>query len=176
MEHETQLETRQAYHGKLIDLRVDRVALPGGGEAAREIVEHRGGVALVALDEAGRVLLVRQYRYAVGQSLLELPAGTLEVGEPPQDCAVRELEEETGYRAAAVQPLCRFYPTPGYTTEILHIFAATGLTPGQPRPESDERIEIVPVPFDQALDMIARGEIVDAKTIIGLLRWQGMAH
>jgi ADP-ribose pyrophosphatase len=101
--------------------------------------------------------------------LWELPAGILEPGEPPKVCAARELEEETGYRAAHVEPLCRFYSTPGGTNEMLHVFLATGLTPGGSRLEADERIEVFPTPLHEALAMMARGEIVDGKTIIGLL-------
>jgi ADP-ribose pyrophosphatase len=166
------LESRQVYSGKILNLRVDRVSVPGKGQAIREVVEFHGGAAIVALDEADRVLLIRQYRYAVDRELWELPAGILEPGEPPEVCAARELQEETGYQAARVEPLCRFYSTPGGTNEMLHIFVATGLAPGGPRLEADERIEVFPIPLGQALDMIERGEVVDGKTIIGLLMLQ----
>ncbi len=169
MTAEITLESRHIYSGKILNLRVDRVALPGGGEAIREVVEFHGGVGIVAVDEIGRVLLVRQYRYAVGRDLLELPAGILEPGERPIECAARELEEETGYRAVHFEPLCRFYSTPGGTDEVLHVFTAAGLTPGRPRPEADERIEVIPTAWDAALAMVARGEICDSKTVIGLL-------
>ena len=172
MKAEVALESRRVYSGKILNLRVDRVALPGGGEAVREVVEFHGGVALVALDDAGRVLLVRQYRYAIGGDLLELPAGKLEQGEPPEVCAARELQEETGYTAAHIEPLCRFYSTPGGTDEVLHIFLATGLTPGGQRLESDENIEVIPTAWNEALAMIDRGEICDGKSIIGLLMLQ----
>jgi ADP-ribose pyrophosphatase len=177
LEAETMLDSRRVYDGKILNLRVDRAALPGGGEAIREVVEFRGGVAILALDNAERVMLIRQYRYAVGESLWELPAGMLEPGELPQVCAERELEEETGYRAENVEPLCRFYSTPGATNEVLHIYLATGLTPGRARPEADERIEIVPTAWEAALAMVERGEIRDGKTIIGLLtRWSRQAN
>lgn len=169
MDAETPLESRRIYHGKILDLRVDRVAIPGKGEAVREVVEFHGGAVIVALDETRRVLLIRQYRYAIGRELLELPAGILEPDESPEVCAVRELEEETGYRAGRIERLCSFYTTPGGTNEMLHVFLAQGLTPGHARPEMDERIEVVPVPFNEALKMIQRGEIVDGKTLIGLL-------
>ena len=172
MEAEIALESRRVYSGKILNLRVDRVALPGGGEAVREVVEFHGGVGLVALDDVGRVLLIRQYRYAIGGDLLELPAGKLEPGEPPEVCAARELEEETGYRAAHIEPLCRFYSTPGGTDEVLHIFLATGLTSGDQRLESDERIQVIPTAWHDALAMIERGEICDGKSIIGLLLLQ----
>jgi len=166
---EATLESRHIYNGKILNLRVDRVALPDGRAVIREVVEFHGGVAIVALDDAQRVLLVRQYRYAVGRHLLELPAGNLEPGEQPEECAVRELEEETGYCAARIEPLCRFYSAPGGTDEIMHVFLATGLRPGRPRPEDDERIEVISVGLGEALAMIASGEICDAKSIIGLL-------
>jgi len=169
---EVTLESRRVYSGKILNLRVDRVALPGGGEAVREVVEFHGGVGLVALDDAGRVLLIRQYRYAIGGDLLELPAGKLEPAEPPEVCAARELQEETGYLAAHIEPLCHFYSTPGGTDEVLHIFLATGLTPGGQRLESDECIEVIPTAWNDALAMIDRGEICDGKSIIGLLMLQ----
>ena len=171
------LASRRVYDGKILNLRVDRAALPGGGEAIREVVEFHGGVAILALDDAGRVLLIRQYRYAVGETIGELPAGMLEPGELPKVCAERELEEETGYRAARIEPLCRFYSTPGATNEVLHVYLATGLTPGGPRLEADERIEVIPTPWEDALAMVERGEICDGKTIIGLLTLQSrQAH
>ncbi len=169
MDAETPLESRRIYNGKILDLRVDRVAIPGKGEAIREVVEFHGGAVIVALDEIRRVLLIRQYRYAVGRELLELPAGILEPDEPPEVCAARELEEETGYRAERIERLCSFYTTPGGTNEMLHVFLAQGLTPGRPRPEMDERIEVMSVPLEKALSMVERGEIVDGKTLIGLL-------
>lgn len=172
MPAEITLDSRHIYSGKILNLRVDRVALPGGGEAIREVVGFFGGVAIVALDEAERVLLVRQHRYAVGRDLLELPAGILEPGERPIECAARELEEETGYHAAQLEPLCRFYSTPGGTDEVLHVFMASGLTPGRPRPEADERIEIIPMAWDEALARVMSGEVCDGKTIIGLLMAQ----
>jgi ADP-ribose pyrophosphatase len=176
LEAEQTLESRCVYDGKILNLRVDRVAIPGKGETIREVVEFHGGAVIVALDNAQRVLLIRQYRYAIDRELWELPAGILEAGELPQVCAVRELEEETGYLASHVKSLCSFYTTPGGTNEMLHIFLATDLAPGRPRPEMDERIEVCRVPFADALGMIASGEIVDGKTIIGLLMLQTRGH
>ena len=172
MEAETRLTSRRVYEGKILNLRVDHAALPGGGEAIREVVEFHGGVAILALDDANRVLLIRQYRYAVGETIWELPAGMLEPGELPEACAERELEEETGYRAERIEPLCRFYSTPGATNEVLHVYLATGLTPGGPRLEADERIEVTSTAWEDALAMVERGEIRDGKTIIGLLTLQ----
>jgi ADP-ribose diphosphatase len=172
LEAETRLSSRRVYEGKVLNLRVDRAALPGGGEAIREVVEFHGGVAILALDNANRVLLIRQYRYAVGETIWELPAGMLEPGEMPQVCAERELEEETGYHAARLELLSRFYSTPGATDEVLHVYLATGLTPGGRRLEADERIEVTLTAWQEALAMVERGEIRDGKTIIGLLTFQ----
>jgi ADP-ribose pyrophosphatase len=172
LEAETRLSSRRVYEGKILNLRVDRAALPGGGEAIREVVEFHGGVAILALDDANRVVLIRQYRYAVGEMIWELPAGMLEPGELPEVCAERELEEETGYHAARIEPLCRFYSTPGATDEVLHVYLATGLTPGGSRLEADERIQVTLTAWEDALAMIERGEIRDGKTIIGLLTLQ----
>ena len=159
MEHETLESSQRIYAGRVLNLRVDEVHLPSGQPAIREIVEHRGAVGVVALDEDDQVLLIRQHRYAVGQSLIELPAGTLEPGEEPLACAIRELEEETGYQAAVFEPLITIYPSPGYSTEIIHLFVARQLKAGPPRPESDEFIELLRMPLSQAIAMMARGEI-----------------
>ncbi len=115
------------------------------------------------------MILVRQYRHATGKELLELPAGTREEGEDPIDTAKRELEEETGYRAARIRRLADFYTAPGFTDELMHLYEATGLTPGEQRLDEDEFIEVVHVHRDDALEMIRDGRIEDAKTIIGLL-------
>lgn len=169
MTEEKTISSERVYEGRVLNLRVDTVQLDQGKTTRREIVEHRGAVALVPLDAHGNVLLVRQFRKAVEQDLLEIPAGTLESGEDALACAHRELEEETGYRAANVREIGGFYPCPGYSTEYIHVFLATGLTPGAEHGDEDEDIEVESVPFFRALEMIDRGEIRDAKSIIGLL-------
>ncbi|MBN1889979.1 MAG: NUDIX hydrolase [Thermoflexales bacterium] len=168
---ETLIASRRLYEGRVLNLRVDDVRLPDGRPTVREIVEHGGAVAVVALDDDDYVLLIKQYRYAVGQVLIELPAGVLEPGEDPQACAARELEEETGCRAAVFEPLVTIYPSPGYTTEIIHLFIARHLEMGTPHPEADEYIELMRVPFTEALAMVERGEmrICNSIAIIGLL-------
>ncbi len=160
------------YRGRILKLRLDQVRLPGPRKriVMREIVEHRGAVAIVALDAEDRVLLVRQYRSAAGRETLEIPAGTLEVGEDPARCATRELAEETGYHAAVWEPLGFFYSSPGFSTEIMHLFLARNLTPAAPSPEDDEAIAVELTAFAEALEKIERGEIVDAKSMVGLLR------
>ncbi|MCL5266211.1 MAG: NUDIX hydrolase [Chloroflexi bacterium] len=168
---EITLSSDRVYEGRVIHLRVDTVRLADGGLTKREIVEHRGAVALVAVGQDDNVLLVKQYRKAAGKDLLEIPAGTLELGENPLDCAQRELQEETGHKAARIEPLTGFYPCPGYSTEFIHVYVATGLQPSVAEHDDDEDIEVVPVPFPEALKMVGSGEICDAKSIIGLLAY-----
>jgi ADP-ribose pyrophosphatase len=151
-------------------IRVDRVVEPAGKEVNREIVMHPGSVCIVARPTPEQVIIIRQYRHAAGGELLELPAGTLHPGEDPLECAIRELEEETGYQAARMVERCRFWTTPGFTSEFMYLYEASGLTKTQPNPDDDEAIEVEIVSRDQALRMIDSGEIHDAKTILGLLR------
>jgi ADP-ribose pyrophosphatase len=169
MQHETVIATRRVYDGRVLNLRLDDVRTPNGIETLREIVEHRGAVALIAIDETDRVLLVRQYRHALGTVTTELPAGTLEPGEEPAACAARELEEETGYSAARFERIGGIHPSPGFCTEYIHLFIATGLTRGAARPEADEQIEVEAVAWDEALRRARAGEIHDAKSVCGLL-------
>lgn len=160
--------SRTVFEGRLLKVRVDEVELPGGGEAQREVLVHPGAVALLALDDEGRLLLVRQYRHAAGRSLLELPAGTLEEGEPPEACARRELEEETGHRPGRLEPLISFFPSPGVSSEIIHLFLASELLAVESGPEEDEQLELVRLTPEEALRRMDAGEVADAKTIAGL--------
>lgn len=171
MRVEVALSSERVYQGRVINLRVDTVQLDDGKVSTREIVEHRGAVALVPIDEEGNVLLVKQYRRAADRELLEIPAGTLEIGEDPLDCARRELQEETGFSATTLESLTAFYPVPGYSTEFIRVYVAAGLQPALKGGDDDEEIEVVPTPFPRALEMIATGEICDGKTIIGLLTY-----
>ncbi len=166
---ENVLASTTVYRGRIFNVRVDTVAFPDGRTGTREIVEYPGAVVVVALDEAERVLLVRQYRHAVGRELLELPAGKLEPGEDPLACARRELVEETGYAAREWQFLLDYYSTPGFTTEKMYLYRAAGLEAAEAAPDSDEFIQVVKVPLRRALEMVAGGEICDAKSIVGLL-------
>lgn len=163
------IDSQSIYQGRIVQFRVDTVALPDGSITTREIIETPGAVAIVPLTDDGQVRMVRQYRSASGEFLLELPAGTLEPGELPEQAAPRELAEETGDQAAHWQRLTGFYTVPGICDEYIHLFLATGLTPGQTNHEVDEFIEVVTLPLDETLTMVQRGEIRDAKTIIGLL-------
>jgi ADP-ribose pyrophosphatase len=148
---------------------VDTVLLPDGSTAEREIVGTPGAVVILPLTDAGEVRMVRQYRSAIGEFLLELPAGTLEPDEKPEQAAPRELAEETGDRAARWQWLAGFFTVPGVCDEYIHLYLAADLTPGPPNQEADEFIEVVTIPLEEALRMVKEGEIRDAKTIIGLL-------
>ncbi|MCX7780240.1 MAG: NUDIX hydrolase [Negativicutes bacterium] len=152
----------------MISLRLDEVELPNGAVSTREIVVHPGAVAVVPLCEDGRVIMVRQYRHAAGQVLLEIPAGKLDEGEDPVCCAARELEEETGYQASVLRHLSTVYTTPGFTDEIMHIYAAQGLTPAKQRTDEDEFIDIEILTPAQLKYMLSSGEIRDAKTQLGL--------
>ena len=161
---------RQIYEGRLVNLRVERVTLPNGATVDLELMSHPGASAVVAVDDARRVTLIRQYRYAAGGWLWELPAGVLDApDEPPADCAARELQEEVGLRARELRPLGAMFTTPGFCNERIHLFLARGLERVGHAHGHDEVIdEIRDVPLDEALAMIARGEIVDGKTIAGL--------
>jgi len=163
------LEHRRVYDGKVLSLDVDEVEEPGGVKATREVVRQRGSVAALAVHEDGRIVLVRQYRYAVDEEVWELPAGRRDPPESPEDGARRELEEEVGLRADLLEPICVFYTTPGFCDERMHVFRATGLRPVPPRPEADERIETASFTLEEARAMIERGEIREGKTLVALL-------
>ncbi len=169
---EPTISSQRIYDGRVVKLRVDTVQLPGGRTARREIVEHPGAVALVALDPDGKVLLVRQYRKPVERALLEIPAGTLNPGEDPAACAARELAEETGYRPGKLVPLVGFYSAPGFCEEYLHVYLATDLSPAVAEADADESIELVRLPLAECLRLARAGEIRDAKSLIGLLAAQ----
>lgn len=166
---EETVSSRRLYEGAVVRLRVDRVRVPSGREAVREVVEHSGAVAIVAVDQEGRVLLVRQHRYPTGRSLLELPAGTLERDEKPEACAARELEEETGFRAGRLQRLGGFFVSPGYSTEYIQAYLATDLTPGSAGGDYDEEIEVLALPLAGVLRLAEAGELEDAKSLAALL-------
>ena len=158
------------YKGRIVTLVVDAIELGTGHQTLREVVRHPGGVVALPLLEDKRILFVRQHRYPLDKLLLELPAGKLDSDERPEVCVVRELEEETGYRAGKIQKLCEFYVSPGYCDELLHLYLATDLVPTKQNLEPNEEfITIETYSLDQAIALIGKGEITDAKTIIGLL-------
>jgi 8-oxo-dGTP pyrophosphatase MutT (NUDIX family) len=161
------------FEGKLINVRMDTVRLRNGDQRDREIVEHPGAVAVVPVLDDGRIVLVRQYRPAVGRSILELPAGTIEPDEDVAKTAIRELEEETGYHGGRLRYLVRFFVSPGWCNEELVVFVADGIAAGEQSPEDDEEIETEAVEPHDIPGLIRAGEIGDAKTMVGLSTYLG---
>lgn len=170
MQLERCTSSSRVYDGRIVNLRVDQVSWEDGRTATREVVEHRGAAAIVPIIHDDNVVLVRQYRYAVGTELLEVPAGIIEQGEMPEECATRELEEETGYKCNDIGKIMEFFPAPGSSTEKIHVYLAKGLTKAQMRTEEDERINVDILPVKIALQKIRSGEIHDAKSICALFR------
>jgi len=166
---EPTIETRRVYDGKIINVRVDTVRMPSGLNATREIVEHSHAVCIVPIDEDGNVVMVRQYRKPAEETLLEVPAGGVEEGEVSEDAVLRELQEEIGYTADNLQHLSSFWVAPGWATEFMHAYLATGLRPSRLDADEDENIQVVRVPFEEALAMFKTGEIKDGKTIAAML-------
>ena len=163
------LSSRYVYKGHNIRLRVDDVILPSGKETVREVVEHNGAVAIVAVDDKNNVLLVRQFRHAADKELLEIPAGGIDPGETPEDTARREMQEETGYAPGRLESMGGFYSAPGYASEFLRLFLATELMPARLMAEDTEEIKLVRMPLSEAVELIRNGGIQDAKSIAGLL-------
>jgi ADP-ribose pyrophosphatase len=161
---EKTLSQSYKFNGRIINLRVDEALLPDGTTAAREVVEHPGGVSVAALTEDDCLLFVRQFRYPYGEILLELPAGKRDPGEEPLQTGKRELKEETGFTATDYRSLGRMYPTPGYINEVIYMYLATGLVAGDAAPDEDEFLEVEKIPLADAVKMVMNGEITDAKT------------
>jgi ADP-ribose pyrophosphatase len=166
---EKKLASRQIYQGHAVNIRVDTVEKAGGRKTTRDVVEHSDCIAVVALDEQNNVLLVRQFRHAVGKFLLEIPAGGIDPGEEPLDSVRRELQEEIGYFPRKIDKLGGFYSIPGYGTEYLHCFLTTDLVPSRLIAEDTADIELVRVSPDEIPQLITSGEICDAKSIAALL-------
>lgn len=163
-------ERSTVFQGRLLRLDVDSVTLPDGNEGVREYIRHPGGVGVVALTDEGEVLLVKQYRYPYGEVLTEIPAGKRDPGEEPLVTGMRELEEETGYRAATYTPLGVMYPTPGCCDEKVYLYLATGLTAADAHPDADEFLEVERCPLDTLVERVMQGDIPDAKTQIAILK------
>lgn len=166
------LESKVTHKGLLVTVTVDKIAMPDGSSALREsVIRGKNAAAVLAVDNDGSLIFVRQYRHAFGEMLLEIPAGVLEDGEEPEIGVLRELEEETGKKAQTLEFLCEMYPTVGYCTEKIQLFIATDMTEGQQKLDADEFVEIERYTLDEALDMIYKGEIKDGKTIAALFAW-----
>jgi ADP-ribose pyrophosphatase len=163
------LESKTLFRGRAVELKVDRVVEPGGVETTREVVCHPGSVVVIPHLPDGRLILVRQYRYAVRKSLWELVAGGMEPGETPRQSARRELLEEAGYRARTLKPLLEFYPSPGILSEKMHLVEAWDLVPAKGQPDADERIETGLFTIPQIIKMIQGHKIEDGKTLVGIL-------
>ncbi len=167
---EKTVKKNYVFEGKIINVRCDDALLPNGSPCKREIVEHPGGACVLCVKE-GKVALVRQFRYAYGEELLEIPAGKLEKGEDPMKAAERELAEETGVKAKSLKLLQIFYPTPGYTNEKIYIYYAQGVEEGTQHLDEDEFLGVEFIPVERAVEMALNGEIRDGKTVYALLRY-----
>ncbi|MBQ6387056.1 MAG: NUDIX hydrolase [Ruminococcus sp.] len=167
---ETTLRSQEIFNGKILHMFHDEVILPDGGTALREIVRHPGGVCVAALDGEGNLYFVRQFRYPYGEEVLELPAGKLEKGMTPLENGKRELLEETGAEGYSYISLGQMYPSPGYTDEIIHLYACRVARVGESRPDEDEFINVEKIPLDRAVEMVLNNQLPDAKTQITVLK------
>jgi len=174
------IDGKRVWQHRFLDAHVDRVRFPDGSEGEQVLIHHPGAAAVVPVlsDPRGpdpQLLMIKQYRYAIGGMLWEIPAGRLEPGETPADCARRELLEEAGCSCDSLVPLTALWTTPGFTNEKIHLFMATGLKQGEVAREADEFMELVPMPASRVLGMIRDGEITDAKTIVAILYMTGFS-
>lgn len=167
---EVTIGTEEIFDGRIINVRRDTVRLPDGNTATRELIAHPGGVAMAAVTDDGKMLMVRQYRIAAKKMMLEVPAGKLEYGEDPLECSVRELEEETGYQAANVVHLGEYYATPGYCEERINIYLATGLTKTQQHLDEGEFLSVEEMDIDELYEMVMNNQIDDMKTAVAILK------
>jgi ADP-ribose pyrophosphatase len=163
------IDSKPIYHGKVFDVRVDRVKLPDNREMNIDIISHAGAVTILPVDKKGNILFIRQYRHAVGEEILELPAGVIDKDEPEEACALRELREETGMAARNMILLGEFYLAPGYSTEYMYVYFANDLSPAPLPQDEDEQIVVERIPVDKAYRMASQGEIRDSKTLAALL-------
>lgn len=165
---EKTMKSERIYEGKIVNLRIDTVELPDKKYSKREIVEHPGAVGIIPITEDGSIILVEQYRKPVEKKLIEIPAGKIEINEEPKETAIRELIEETGYKAGKMEYILEFYTSPGFTNEKIYLFLATELEYVEENPGEDEYIQVKKTPIEKLVDMIDKGEIIDSKTIISI--------
>lgn len=168
---EKTMKSERIYEGKIINMRVDTVELPYKRYSKREIVEHPGAVGIISITPNRDIILVKQFRKPVEEALLEIPAGKIDSKEEPIQCAIRELEEETGYTTNKFKKLFEFYTTPGFSDEKIHIYLAEEVVEGKAHPDENEYIEIVRIPVEDAVEKVRTGEIKDAKTIVAILAY-----
>jgi len=166
---ESHVESKIVFDGHLLKVYSDTVTLPNGKQAKREFIRHPGAVAVVPITEDGKIVLVRQYRYPLGKAILEVPAGKLDQGEDPDDCVLRELEEETGYVSSNIRKLSSIYTTPGFTDEVIHLYVADQLVLGKPCPDEDEFLDVEIYTKEEVKAMINDGTINDSKSMLALL-------
>lgn len=169
---EKTISIQSIYEGRIIKVRVEEVELPNGKTASREIVHHNGAVAVLAVTNEDKIVLVRQYRKPMDQIILEVPAGKLEGDEDPKACAERELIEETGFKAKDMKRIASFYTSPGFSDELVHLYRGRGLTAGEAQPDEDEFVEVLYISLPEAKKYIETGEIKDAKTIMAIYAWE----
>lgn len=174
--HERILSEESAWRGRILDVHSAQVELPNGRVVGRDLVRHPGASAVVALTESGKIVLVRQYRTALDRVTVEVPAGKLDPGEDPLECAKRELREETGFSAKRINYLTTIATTPGFCDEVIHIYMATGLTFDGANPDDDEFVNVDLVPLSELIDAVLDGKIEDAKTVVGALACDAIAH
>ncbi|MCF6093462.1 NUDIX hydrolase [Microaerobacter geothermalis] len=169
---EKTITSRTIYEGRIISLKLDEVEMPDGRISSREIVNHPGAVAIIAITDQDQMVMVKQYRKPLEKTIIEIPAGKLEKGEKPEECALRELQEETGYTAKSLLHIASFYTSPGFADEIIHLFWADQLVKGENAPDDGEFVELVEITWDEAKDLLKSGVIIDAKTILALYVWE----
>jgi len=166
---EKTITSKRIYDGKVVHLLEDTALLPNGKICTREVIMHPGAVCIAALTDENELLMVRQFRYAFKEELLEIPVGKLEAGEDPKECGIRELREETGAVAKEFEVINKIYPSPGYSNEVIHIYFARDLSFENQQLDDDEFLKVEKIPFDKAVEMVHKGQIKDAKTIIAIL-------
>lgn len=171
---EKKISSKLIYDGKILRLHVDTVELPNGKQGLREVADHPGGVAIVAIDNQGNLLTVKQYRYVFSRVVEEIPAGKLERGEDPRDAALRELKEETGATPERFTDLGKLIVSPGAYGEVLYLYLAEGLDMGETSPDEDEFLDVIRTPFDEMVRRVLAGELSDAKTVAGILKVYAM--
>lgn len=171
---EKTVSSEKVFEGRIIKVKVDKVEMPDGSTSTRELVEHPGGVGIVAVTDNDEIILVKQYRKPLDKVIYEIPAGKLDPGEHHRTCGIRELEEETGLSANVFEYMGFIYPSPGFTDEVTHVYFAKELTQGETHPDDDEFLDVEKVPFERALKMVIDGEINDAKSVFGILKYNMM--
>ena len=167
---ETEISRETVFRGRIVNVRQDVAEIHGGKHTGREVVEHPGGVCIIPVEPDGSFWCVRQFRYPLMEALIEFPAGKLERGEDPLECALRELQEETGLIAGRVDYLGPMYPSPGFCDEIIHLYLARDLTEGEANPDEGEFLSVERIHMDRLLTMVMQNEIPDAKTVVGLFK------